>query len=182
MKSVYGNVELYSPAKRGYGECTRLYNNKNGKAIDFGRGYNEYQHSVSPVEGEAEKIKKLLDNLDNQVIENILDLCGTTSDCSIYRLWDYNKLKEVIKGFTEPIPINKIVETYEVAKTGDSEAIKDLIKSFRHLFGEGTEEDIENAHPFSIAWHAMTIEGHSKAMDLLHPTISAAAILYAKNK
>lgn len=173
QKVMYGNIELYTPAKRGYGTCTRIYDKATHKAIDFGCAATEYEHSLQPVEGEFEKICALLNKQDLKTVQTLLDLCGTYSNCSGYHLWDYAHLSRVIDGLTTPLPIDEILMTYEKVKTGNLQANKKLVKLSNHIFGAGTTEEIKNAHKFAYAFKAMYAlpGGRTTALRYLYPNL-----------
>ena len=158
MKTNWENIILESEAKRGYGECVRLWDKSTDKAIDFAKAETEYQNSVHPVDGEYDKIKELLDTQTQEVRQSILDICGGYSCCSLYRLWKYDTLREVISGITEPLPIDKIKSLYTKSVNGDVNAKKELKETFYYILREGYGTLNGVFHKFSVVYKNSSFE------------------------
>lgn len=156
--TVWDNIILESEAKRGYGECVRLWDKSTDKAIDFAKAENEYQHSVHPVDGEYERLQELLDTQTQAVRQSILDICGKYSCCSLYELWDYEVLKRVINGITEPLPIDNIVSLYNKSVKGDVNAQTELQEIFYYILREGYNTRNGVFHKFSSLYRNSSFE------------------------
>lgn len=158
MKTNWNNIILESEAKRGYGECVRLWDKTTGKAIDFGRAETEYQDSVHPIDGEYDRIKELLDTQSQKVRQSILDICGEHSCCSLYKLWNLETLQDVISGITTPIPAEKIKDLYVKSVNGDVNTRKEIKETFYYILREGYNTINGTFHKFSAVYKNSSVE------------------------
>lgn len=158
MRTNWENIVLEAEAKRGYGECIRLWDKITGKAIDFGNAETEYQNSVHPVDGEYDKIKELLDTQTQKVRQAILDICGEHSCCSLYKLWNYDTLKEVISGICAELPVDRIKDLYTKSVKGDVNAKKELKEIFYYILKEGYDTINGTFHKFSAVYKNSSVE------------------------
>ena len=163
MKKNWENIILESNAKRGYGECVRLWDNTSYKGIDFAKAETEYQRDVHPVKGEYDRIKELLDRQTQEVRQAILDICGEYPCCSLHRLWKYDTLREVISGITEPLPIDKIKSLYTKSVNGDVNAKKELKETFYYILREGYDTLNGVFHKFSTVYRKSSFENFCTA-------------------
>ena len=158
MKKIWDNIVLEAEAKRGYGDCVRLWDTKSDKAIDFAKTESEYQRDVHPVEGEYARIKSLLDEQTQEVRQAILDTCGGYSCCSLYEIWNYELLEKVIDGITEPLPVNTISCLYNKFLKGDVNAQKELEYMFHYILREGYNSRNDVFHEFSALYRNTSFE------------------------
>lgn len=93
-------------AKRGYGTCDRLYieiDSKTHRAVDIGEAWNEYQHSVHPVDGEFVKIADYLKTIPVNIVEIFMDKYAEYSCCTLYPLFTFEEMRAAIDNIAEQV-------------------------------------------------------------------------------